>query len=277
MLKTRLDRLSALIQRFRIEAKVCPFGATGTPDAQGRYTVPNLFIIGRGHLYIAGERFPDLDGEAPMLVFFPRGAPADFSIETEAEDAEYVCASVDTGGDANPIALALPEVVKLPLNEAEPLQAVADILLDEVLAPRCGGHAVIDRLCEIVVIRLLRHLIEEGKTKVGLVAGLAHPNLSLAIVAVHDNPERNWRLEDLAGIAGMSRTHFANTFREVIGVTPGEYLSSWRLTLARVEIAMGTSLKAVVAKVGFSSSAALSRAFKRRYGVSPRQDYLRSA
>jgi AraC-like DNA-binding protein len=277
MSKKRPDRLSALIQRFRIEAKVIPVGATSTPDEPGCCLVPNLFIIGRGRLNFSHDGLPDFGGETRMLVFFPRGTPPDFKIQSEGQDAEYVGASVDTGGDANPIALALPDVVTVPLNEAEPLQAVTDILVDEVLSPRCGGHAVIDRLCEIVVIRLLRHLIEGGKTKVGLVAGLAHPNLSLAIVAIHDNPEKTWRLEDLADVAAMSRTHFANTFRDVVGVTPGEYLSNWRLTLARIEIAKGTAVKAIAGKVGFSSAATLSRAFKRRFGVSPRKNYARSA
>lgn len=277
MPKRRPDRLSALIQRFRIEAKVLPVGATGLPNKPGSCLAPNLFIIGRGRLSFSHERLPDLGGETPMLLFFPRGTPPDFKIQSEGEEAEFVCASVDTGGDANPISLALPDVVTVPLNEAEPLQAVTDILLDEALSPRCGGRAVIDRLCEIVVIRLLRHLIESGKTKVGLVAGLAHPNLSLAIVAIHDNPEKAWRLEDLADVAAMSRTHFANTFRDVVGVTPGEYLSNWRLTLARIEIGKGTAVKAIAGKVGFSSAAALSRAFTRRFGVSPRRDHARSA
>lgn len=277
MPKRRPDRLSALIQRFRIEAKVLPVGATGLPNEPGSCLAPNLFIIGRGRLSFSHERLPDLGGETPMLLFFPRGTPPDFKIQSEGEEAEFVCASVDTGGDANPISLALPDVVTVPLNEAEPLQAVTDILLDEALSPRCGGRAVIDRLCEIVVIRLLRHLIESGKTKVGLVAGLAHPNLSLAIVAIHDNPEKAWRLEDLADVAAMSRTHFANTFRDVVGVTPGEYLSNWRLTLARIEIGKGTAVKAIAGKVGFSSAAALSRAFTRRFGVSPRRDHARSA
>jgi AraC-like DNA-binding protein len=277
MSKRRPDRLSALIQRFRIEAKVLPVGASGLPNEPGSCLAPNLFIIGRGRLSFSHDRLPGIGGETPMLLFFPRGTPPDFKIQSEGEEAEFVCASVDTGGDANPISLALPDVVTVPLNEAEPLQAVTDILLDEALSPRCGGRAVIDRLCEIVVIRLLRHLIESGKTKVGLVAGLAHPNLSLAIVAIHDNPEKAWRLEDLADVAAMSRTHFANTFRDVVGVTPGEYLSNWRLTLARIEIGKGTAVKAIAGKVGFSSAAALSRAFTRRFGVSPRRDHARSA
>jgi AraC-like DNA-binding protein len=217
------------------------------------------------------EGAQDLNKGAPALVFLPRGMPPDFEVHPEGEDAEYVCASVNTGGEANPIALALSELVVVPLHQAPSLEAVTDMLFDEALSPRCGGQAVMNRLCEVVVIRLLRHLIEAGSARIGLVAGLAHPNLSRAIVAMHDRPERHWRLEYLAEVAGMSRTHFANTFRDVVGVTPGEYLSSWRLTLARVEIANGTSLKVVVDKVGFSSSAALSRAFKRKYGVSPRQ------
>ncbi|NQV98172.1 MAG: AraC family transcriptional regulator [Rhodospirillales bacterium] len=277
MQKKRPDRLSALIQRFRIDAKVLPVDNSAAAHERNQHLTPNLFIIGRGCLNVSDARFAGLADQTPVLVFFPRGAPADFTVQTATADAEFVCASVDTGGVSNPISLALPDVVTVALQEAKPLQAVTDILLDEAFAPRCGGRAVIDRLCEIVVIRLLRHLIEAGKTEVGLVAGLAHPNISQAIVVIHNNPEKNWHLEDLAEIAAMSRTHFANTFRKVVGVTPGEYLSSWRLTLARMEITKGTPLKTVVRKVGFSSSAALSRAFKRRYGISPRQDYARSA
>ncbi|MBL4613669.1 MAG: helix-turn-helix transcriptional regulator [Magnetovibrio sp.] len=277
MSKKRVDRLSTLIQHFRVKAKVLPKRVDGSPDGEEHEMAANLFIFGQGRLDCLGKGSAELEKNAPVLVFFPRGAPSDFRAQTGLKDTKYISASVDTGGELNPIAQALPDVVRVPLDEAKSLQAVTDILLEEALSPRCGGHAVIDRLCEIVVIRLLRHLIEDGQAKVGLIAGLAHPNLSPAIVAIHDHPERLWRLEDLANIAAMSRTHFANTFRKVVGVTPGEYLSSWRLALARMEIAKGTSLKSVVGKVGFSSSAALSRAFKRRYGVTPRQDQLRSA
>lgn len=276
--KKRPDRLSALIKRFRVEAKVLPIDVTSGPNERKPYSTPNLFIVGKGRLNVSREHFPDLDVEAPVLVFFPRNVPVDFKVLTDdAANAEYVCASVNTGGDANPIALALPDVVTVALDEANSLQAVTDILLDEALAPRCGGRAVIDRLCEIVVIQLLRHLIETGKTQVGLLGGLAHQSLFLAIVSIHDNPEKNWRLEDLANISAMSRTHFANTFRDVVGVTPGAYLTSWRLTLARVEIAKGSPVKVVARRVGFSSSAALSRAFTRRYGLSPKQEHARSA
>lgn len=272
----RPDRLSALIRQFRIKATVYPPGGAGDRRPPDDCPAPNLFIARRGELDFLDGRYEAQTVAGPKLAFFPCGAPPDMRIQLVTEDAGYLRATVDMGGDANPIALALPPLVAVPLNGATSLGAVTDLLLEEAHSPRCGGRAVIDRLCEVVVIRLLRHAIEAGQAQPGLLAGLAHPNLCVAIVAVHDNPEKSWRLEDLADIAGMSRTHFANSFRDVVGVTPGEYLSGWRLTLARTEVAKGTPLKVVAGKVGFSSSAALSRAFSRRYGFSPREGYARS-
>jgi AraC-like DNA-binding protein len=270
----RPDRLSALIRQFRIKATVFPPG--GDRPLPDDCPAPNLFIARRGEMSFSDDRHEALTGAGPKLAFFPRGMPPDLRVQLASREVEYLRATVDMSGDANPIALALPPLVAVRLDEAPSLAAVADLLLEEALAPRCGGRAVIDRLCEVVVIRLLRHAIEQGEARPGLLAGLAHPNLRLPIVAVHDNPEKSWRLEDLADIAGMSRTHFANSFRDVVGITPGGYLSGWRLTLARTEIAKGTPLKVIAGKVGFSSSAALSRAFSRRYGFSPREGYSRS-
>lgn len=272
----RPDRLSALIRQFRIKATVYPPGGAGDRRPPDDCPAPNLFIARRGELDFLDGRYEAQTAAGPKLAFFPCGAPPDVRIQLATEDAGYLRATVDMGGDANPIALALPPLVAVPLNEATSLGAVTDLLLEEAHSSRCGGRAVIDRLCEVVVIRLLRYAIEAGQAQPGLLAGLAHPNLCVAIVAVHDNPEKSWRLEDLADIAGMSRTHFANSFRDVVGVTPGEYISGWRLTLARTEVAKGTPLKVVAGKVGFSSSAALSRAFSRRYGFSPREGYARS-
>lgn len=268
----RPDRLSALIRQFRIASNVHVGRSGESAGAADEAAAPNLFVVRRGRLEVEGEADrPAVRIAGPVLAYCPRGAPRGVAIRPEAGETEFVSASVDAGGDQNPIALALPDLVTVPLDEAAPLQAIAELLLDEALSPRCGGGAVIDRLCEVVVIRLLRHLIEAGTAHSGLVAGLAHPNLSLAIVAIHEAPERPWRLEDLAEVAGMSRTSFATTFRTIVGQTPGEYLSGWRLTLARAEIARRTPLKLVARKVGFSGPAALSRAFSRHFGHSPRR------
>jgi AraC-like DNA-binding protein len=74
----------------------------------------------------------------------------------------------------------------------------------------------------------------------------------------------------MAAQAGMSRTAFAVTFKQATGATPAGYLADWRLTLAMSELRAGGLLKAVADAVGYGSATALSKAFKQRYGVAPR-------
>lgn len=266
----RPDRLSALIRRFRISAKVGFAGNTTCATSESPVAA-NLVILRHGRITPGKERGGTERLVGPLLLYWPRRHARDLRIDADGAEPEFVLASVEMGGAGSPIALALPALVREPLAENSPLRPVADLLFEEALSPRCGGGAVIDRLCEVLMIRLLRHLIEAGHSEAGLLAGLAHPNLSHAIVAMHEAPQHAWHLEDLAEIAGMSRTAFAVGFRSVVGVTPGEYLSGWRLTVARTEIERKTPLKIVARKVGFSGPAALSRAFSRRYGLTPRQ------
>jgi len=88
---------------------------------------------------------------------------------------------------------------------------------------------------------------------------------------MHDHPQREWSLEDLAAASGMSRSVFANGFRDTVGVTPGSYLQGWRVGLAQKALLQGRSLKLIAQEVGYGSEAALSRAFKAQSGKSPRE------
>lgn len=245
-LERKLDRLSALLGRFRISARV----------AATRFEGANLFLLAPE----SGEGAP----EACTLVYHPHGA------RPETGECEVVVAArVDLGETGAAFALALPGEIRVQLADAPALAAVAVVLIEEVSAPRCGGQTILDRMCEVVVVRLLRHAIERGHASAGLLAGLGDPRIAAALVAIHEAPERGWKLEDLAAEAGMSRTAFAGRFHALLGVTPMAYLQSWRLAVARLEIGRGLPLKAVARRVGFGSSAAFSRAFSRRYGYAP--------
>ena len=121
------------------------------------------------------------------------------------------------------------------------------------------------------MIQVLRQLMETGDVKGGMLAGLSHPRLRNAIVAMHEAPSKEWTLDELARVAGMSRSVFATHFREALGITPGQYLQGWRVGLAQQALRQGKPLKVVAADVGYGSEAALSRAFKSHSGVSPRE------
>jgi transcriptional regulator GlxA family with amidase domain len=113
--------------------------------------------------------------------------------------------------------------------------------------------------------------MQAGAMHEGLLAGMAHPQLHKALVAVHEDPSRSWSLPELAGIAGMSRSGFAAVFKQVVGSTPGDYLASFRLCIAQGMLRRGLPLKHIAQDVGYGSTAALSRAFKAGCGASPRE------
>ena len=68
----------------------------------------------------------------------------------------------------------------------------------------------------------------------------------------------------------MSRTRFAAHFRAVVGKTPIDYLTLWRMTIARQLLAKGKPVKSVANAVGYDSAAAFSRVFARVTGQPPR-------
>lgn len=178
-------------------------------------------------------------------------------------------AGVDFGGSANPLIGALPDEVHISLADEPQLLGLAGLITAEVETARCGGSAVRARLCEVVVVLAIRKAIANGTVDAGLLAGLAHPRLYLSLIAMHDEPARNWQIANLAGIAGMSRGQFTTVFKRIVGQSPGAYLNSWRLVLGRALLRSGISVKSVALTVGFGSAAAFSRAFSRRFGHAP--------
>jgi AraC-like DNA-binding protein len=155
-----------------------------------------------------------------------------------------------------------------------------------VFAGRDGGHGLAAlaptgapgaaaRLCEVLVIRMLRAGISRGAAGPGLLSGLTHPRVSRALAAIHDDPGRPWRNADLAGIAGLSLSRFAQLFGETVRLAPGAHLRRWRLTLARQEPASGARVKSVARRLGYASPEALARAVQAEFGAS--QTALRAA
>ena len=213
---------------------------------------------------------PILHVTEPSLLLYPRPFARRFMTDTE-HGAELACAHLHfDGGAANPVAAALPDVVCLPLKCIDRADQVLALLFEEAFGDNCGRREVVDRLFEIVLIQVLRHLMETGQIHSGLLAGMSHPKLRKALVAMHEQPAQEWSLEALAQISGMSRSIFASAFRATVGTTTGVYLQAWRVRLAQKALLQGKQLKMIASEVGYRSEAALSRAFKAQSGLAPR-------
>ena len=235
------DRLEALISRFEMSV-------TPAEGAEG-----NLAILGCPKT-----------GEPRSVVFAPRA-------EARCCNGEplLVSAHASWGGDTNPLLTALPAKICCDATGNEEMTLLLRLFKAEVENRYCGVRPVLSRLGEVLVIKLLRQEITRGATQPGLVSGLADPRLARAIVAMHEDPGRAWRNEDLATEAGLSLSRFAETFQQTVGETPQSYLRRWRMTLARQDIARGERVQTVARRYGYASPEALSRAFSRQFDASP--------
>lgn len=232
------DRLTTLLDRFRLQ--VAP---VLLPDAN-----------------LAAFRPPG--GDRASLVLQMREAGI-----TPQDGTLLFALSVDFGGEANPLLTALPA----RLQETVAEDGLIALLAAEYEAPRCGSPLVMARLGEVLVVQVLRARIERGVASSGLLAGLGHPRIAPALVAMHDTPDKPWRNADLAEVAGLSPSRFKEVFATTVGTTPGGYLRRWRLTLARQDLRKGDRVEQVAHRYGYRAADAFSRAFLREFGERPRQ------
>lgn len=140
----------------------------------------------------------------------------------------------------------------------------------EVRIDRPGNGAVVTRLSEVLFVQAVRHWVERADNETGIVAALRDPGLGQALAAVHSAPTTQWTLDALGRIAAMGRTAFATRFRQVVGMTPMEYLTAWRMQLAKRLLGeTHLSLDQIAARVGYESAASFSRVFLRHVGARP--------
>lgn len=150
------------------------------------------------------------------------------------------------------------------------VQQVIKALYDELGAERPGSDAIADRICEVLLVHLLRRYENLAGAPEGFFRALQAPSIVNALNAFHAEPEKEWTLHSLARVAGVSRSVFAERFRDLVGVTPMSYITSWRMQKARgLLLHQNVPIKDVAERVGYSSTASFSRAYKRVFGDTP--------
>ena len=137
--------------------------------------------------------------------------------------------------------------------------------------PHPGATIMISRLIDVMVIRAMRIWVRTAPPEEkGWLAALADARISRALKTIHDEPFRRRSVADLATLAGMSRSNFAERFSTLVGAGPLHYQTRWRLLLASDMLRRSDILVSEVARrVGYESEAAFSRAFKAQFGFPP--------
>jgi AraC-like DNA-binding protein/mannose-6-phosphate isomerase-like protein (cupin superfamily) len=175
----------------------------------------------------------------------------------------------------------LPPFIKIYPDSEGPASIVtslAELLKAEAQSVSVGAEAVISRLADILVIAAMREYLSGlDDSQTGWLTALEDDRIGKSLKLIHDQPARHWSLEELAAAVGMSRTSFATQFKKLVGNTPIDYLTEWRMSLAysSLQLTKDTVL-AIALDIGYQSEAAFSRAFKKIIGKSPaevRKDY----
>jgi AraC-like DNA-binding protein len=156
-------------------------------------------------------------------------------------------------------------------HEAGWWQAVIDHLIREATLPGPGNRAVLSRLSELLFMEVVRwQLTHATAGHRGWLAGLNDPQVGRVLNLLHAEPARSWTVEELAQRAAISRAGLASRFVELVGETPIQYLTGWRMHLARRLLSESTlSLAEIGSRVGYDSEAAFNRAFSRVVGSPP--------
>lgn len=156
-------------------------------------------------------------------------------------------------------------------NNAGWLRSMTRQILDEVDNPRTGSLSMLERLTEITFVELLRHqIVEAGPAARGWLAALGDPALGRCFALIHDDPQHDWSVQELATVTGLSRSALSERFETMLGTSPMRYVREWRLCLASISLATGPKTIAIIAlEAGYGTEAAFNRAFSRTYGMPP--------
>lgn len=258
------------------------------------------------HLITEGECFVELEGQAPMhltagdAIVFPQGhahlmcsepgmAPATGARLSEVlsrrprqlayggggATTRLVCGYLACDARLAKMLLAgLPPLVRVNVrgsNAGAWLEASLRYALAEARSPRPGGAGVLAKLAEVLFIEVLRlYMNEQGEGRTGWLAGVSDRIVGAALKAMHAQPAQAWTLEELARVAGTSRSVLAERFQHLVGSSPMQYLGQWRMLLATHLLSRSNAPLAHIAEeIGYQTDTAFSRAFRREFGAPP--------
>lgn len=150
------------------------------------------------------------------------------------------------------------------------MEATLRVIGEEAGGRRMGGDLIALKMSEVILAQAIRSFIESNEAQKCALGAFSDKNLSRAMDAFHKAPAERWTVEALASAAGMSRTSFAVQFQKLMLMSPMEYVTSWRMELAKKVLRQeNTTVTDAAESAGYASDSAFARAFKKETGETP--------
>jgi len=272
-----MDQLSQILQNLSFNADVffsgnlCGIQSLGGSDSKKGH----LHLLKAGVLTLVCEEGHKVTLDKPSVIFMP-GPTKHQIIANESNEAELVCVDIDfQSGSGTALVNALPKLICLSIENADPLGNTARWLFEEAFNSKPGQQIIVNKLGDIFLIQILRHVLNEGIVIQGLLAGMAHPQLSKLMTAIHQQPQEPWTIDLMAEKALMSRAKFAALFKDTVGQAPSDYLTDLRIAIAQGLLKQELPVSFVANEVGYEHGSALARVFRKKIGVSPKEWLMR--
>lgn len=215
-----------------------------------------------------GHRDRLVAGDAFLML---GGSP--FALEAE-EAASLMVVDLELADAASQLRAVLPEFITVTGFDAlEPAAAALAEnmgLVDPTTCPVRQGDPLICRMmATTVLLSLIRAWAANGCAPQGWPSLSNDPFLDRVVEAIHEEPGRDWTVERLAGVSAMSRSTFAERFRNAVGRSPADYVTEVRVDAAKRMLDAGRPVSEISRELGYASDEGFSRAFRRRTGMTP--------
>lgn len=265
------DNRVGWIKCYAVASGSCLLSVEGVPEPV-RLLAGDCFVVPSGRPFVLSSHAGVQLREADDVFSQPRRRGV--VVHNGGGGVFMVGARFEANGQhASTLLRALPPIMILDRSRDQfALRWCLERLQEEVREQQPGSSLVANHLAHMMLVQVLRlYLAQRPNGGVGWFFALADPKIGAAITAIHEDPAHRWTLGELARRAGMSRSIFAERFRERVGKTPIAYLTGWRMMLAGERLAEDDSVAQVALSLGYESENAFNTAFKRVMGCSPRR------
>jgi AraC-like DNA-binding protein len=303
-----MDVLSDILDTVRLSGAILGRAEFTAPWGASTEGISGLMF----HIILSGNGFITLEGEEPIplgtgdLLMMPHGHTHFLQSDPSSPIVKFTDLMVSgplrkpevmrSGGggavtllacgrlefnssEMHPLLAQLPSLIHIKGGDGagEWLEMTSRLISDEIRANRIGTAALFERLGGVLFIQVIRSYVESlPPDRAGWLGALRDNRIGSALELIHDAPAHAWSIDELASKVGMSRSAFAGRFKSLVGETPMQYLTRWRMHRAAHYLRTEALAVAHTAeRVGYQSTATFSKAFKKYIGAAP-AEYRRS-